>query len=361
MRLIFDAHGDLALYALAYNRDQTEPVAVTNQREAEMEDAFGRGCAANSLPEMRRGGVAVCQSSLAVRVNRQASPTLRTDLDFGTQRMAYAHAQGQLAYYRVLEQQGEIELIHTASDLDRHWSRWEEAEDDAALDLPVGIIVSMECADPIVDPAQAQQWWNDGLRSVMLSHFGHSQYAAGTGVTGPLTARGVELLAELQRLEFILDLSHLSEQSFHEALDRFSGPVIASHNNCRDLVPGDRQLSDEQLALLIDRGGVIGAVLDAWMLVPGWVHGTSSPEEVTLEAVADHIDHVCQLAGNSSHAAIGSDIGGTNHMPHDFQTTADLQKIGPILAGRGYSPDDLDKIFHRNWLEFFRRWLPRGD
>ena len=109
---------------------------------------------------------------------------------------------------------------------------------------------------------------------------------------------------------------------------------------------------------MIDRGGVIGAVLDAWMLVPGWVHGVSKPEEVTLSAVADHIDHVCQLAGNTQHAAIGSDIGGTNHMPVDFRTTADLQQIGPLLAERGYTPDDLDNIFHRNWLEFYRRWLP---
>ena len=360
MRLIFDAHGDLALYALSYNRDQTEPVAVTNQREAGMDDAFGRGCSANSLPEMRRGGVAVCQSSLAARVNSGSRPTLRTDLDFATQRMAYANAQGQLAYYRVLEQQDEVRLIRTAAELDRHWESWSEVQDDdeAALELPVGIIVSMECADPIVEPSQAGQWWDDGLRSVMLSHFGHSQYAAGTGVTGPLTARGVELLAEVEKLGMILDLSHLAEEAFYEALDRFSGPVIASHNNCRALVPGDRQLSDEQIKLLIDRGGVIGAVLDAWMLVPGWVHGESKSEEVTLSAVADHIDHVCQLAGNTKHAGIGSDLGGTNHMPCDLETTADLQKIGPLLAERGYSSDDLDDIFYRNWLEFYRRWLP---
>ena len=361
MRLIFDGHGDLAYFALFYNRDVTEPVAVINEREAGMSDAFGRSCAAASLPEMRRGRVAVCQSSVTARTNREAKPTLRADLDVGTQRMAYASAQAQLAYYRVLEQQGEVKLLRTRADLDTHWERWHRAAaDDLVLDLPVGIIVTMECADPIVTPAQAEAWWNDGLRSVMLAHFGHSKYAAGTGVTGPLTPRGVELLNEFQRLGMILDLSHMSDESFHEALDRFDGPVIASHNNCRALVPGDRQLSDEQIGLLVERGGVIGAVLDAWMLVPGWVHGTSSPEIVTLAAVADHIDHVCQLAGNSQHAAIGSDIGGTNHMPGDFQTTADLQKLDSILAARGYTAADIDNIFHDNWLRFFRLWLPTG-
>ena len=134
--------------------------------------------------------------------------------------------------------------------------------------------------------------------------------------------------------------------------------MIASHNNCRALVPGDRQLSDEQIRLLLDRSAVIGLVLDAWMLVPGWVHGESSPENLRLTAVADHIDHVCQLAGNSRHAAIGSDVGGLNHMPSDFHTIADLQKLEPILAERGYSGNDLDNIFNANWLRHFRGWLP---
>ena len=214
MRPIFDGHGDLALYAVSYNRDQTEPVAVTNEREEGMTDAFGRGCSANSLPEMRLGGVGICQSSLAVRVAAEARPTLRTDLNFATHRMAYAHAHAQLAYYRVLEQQDEVRLIRTAEEMNIQWQTWESASEEERLELPVGIIVAMECADPIVEPSQAELWWEDGLRSVMLSHFGHSQYAAGTGVTGPLTAKGVELLAEFERLGMILDLSHTSEESF---------------------------------------------------------------------------------------------------------------------------------------------------
>ena len=358
MRPIFDGHGDLALFAISYNRDQTATAEEINRREEGMTDTFGRGCAANSLPEMRRAGVGICQSSLAVRVAEKARPTLRSDLNFATHHMAYAHAHGQLAYYRVLEQQGEVRLIRSAEDMNSQWQVWETATEEERLELPVGIIVAMECADPIVEPVQAELWWEDGLRSVMLSHFGHSQYAAGTGVTGPLTAKGVELLGEFERLGMILDLSHTSEESFYESLDRFTGPVIASHNNCQALVPGDRQLSDDQIGRLIECGGVIGAVLDAWMLVPGWVHGTSRPEEVDMGAVADHIDHVCQLAGNSRHAAIGSDIGGTNHMPHDFRTTSDLQKLDALLSDRGYDDRDIDNIFHLNWLEFFRRELP---
>lgn len=360
MRLIFDGHVDLALFALAYNRDQTEPVAVINEREIGMTDALDRGRAAISLPEMRRAGVAVCQSSLAARAIREVQPVKRLDLDFGTQTMAYASAQGQLAYYRVLEEYGEVKIVRTAKDLDPHWRRWQPQEEAQGTKLPIGIIVAMECADSIVEPAQAESWWEDGLRSVMLAHFGHSHYAAGTGVNGPLTPKGIELLREFSRLGMILDMSHLSDESFYEALDRFNGPVIASHNNCRKLVPGDRQLSDEQLKLLIERDAVIGSVLDAWMLVPGWVHGESTPDNLMLSTVVDHIDHVCQLAGNSRHAAIGSDVGGTNHMPSDFKTIADLQNLAPILVARGYAETDINNIFYGNWLRFFQQWLPKS-
>ncbi len=357
MRLIFDGHVDLALFALAYNRDLTEQATVINERERGMTDALDRGLGAISLPDMRQGRVVVCQSTLAARVNRKVRPISRLDLDYATQAMAYASAQGQLAYYRALEELGEVRIVRSAKDLDRLCQLWGAEE---GFGLPVGIIVSMECADPILGPEQVMSWWEQGLRSVSLTHFGHGRYAAGTGVEGPLTARGIELLQELAQVGMTLDVSHLSEDSFYGALDHFAGPMIASHNNCRNLVPGDRQLSDEQIRLLIGRNAVIGLVLDAWMLVPGWVHGKSSPENLKLTAVADHIDHVCQLAGNSFHAAIGSDVGGLNHMPSDFHTIADLQKLEPILAERGYSERDLDNIFHANWLRHFQRWLPKS-
>ncbi|MBB72924.1 MAG: peptidase [Planctomycetaceae bacterium] len=355
MQLIFDGHLDLALFALAYNRDQRATVAEINAAEEGMTDAQDRTRAAVSLPALRTGRIAVCQSTLAARVAPDCRPTSRLDLDFATPEMAYASAQGQLAYYHALQQHGEIRLLRSATELEEHWQQWERRPADA---LPIGIIISMECADPILGPWQVESWWEAGLRSVMLAHFGHSRYAAGTGVAGGLTAAGQTLLSELDRLGMILDVSHLSDDSLDQALERFTGPVIASHNNCRALVPGDRQLTDDQIQRLLERDGVIGTVLDAWMLVPGWIHGTSTPDTLSLTAVADHIDHICNLAGDSHHAAIGSDIGGTNHMPSDFQTAADLQQLGPILSDRGYNRQDIDNILYANWLRFFQKWLP---
>ena len=358
-RLIFDAHLDLSWNALNYNRDQKETVDQINAREAGMQAGGGRGLATTSLPEMRRGRIAVCQATVIARAKRESQPATghrRNDLDYGTQDMAYAVAQGQLAYYRLLEQQGAVKLIESVSDLNQHWQLWEaQAETEH---LPIGLIPAMEGADPIVDLSQVEAWYRQGLRSVMLSHYGKSHYSVGTGDNGPLTPRGIEILKEFERVGMILDVTHLSDQSFFQALEHFSGPVLASHNNCRALVPNDRQFSDEQIKLLISRDAVIGVVCDAWMLRPGWQIGHTTPEGLTMSALADHIDHICQLAGNPRHAAIGSDLDGgygTEQTPSDLKTIADLQKLDSLLATRGYSDSDIDGIFHANWLRLFRR------
>ena len=156
----------------------------------------------------------------------------------------------------------------------------------------------------------------------------------------------------------LLDVTRLADQSFWEALDVFSGPVLASHHDCRSLVPADRQLADEQIKALIDRDAVIGAAFDCWMLKPGWVIGVTQPDDVTLENVVDHIDHVCQLAGNARHAALGPDLDGgfgQEQSPGALETFADLGKIATILASRGYPAEDIDGILYKNWVRFFYR------
>ena len=202
------------------------------------------------------------------------------------------------------------------------------------------------------------EWWEDGLRVVGPTHYGVSAYAHGTGTAGGLTELGGPLLRAMDEVGMILDLTHMAERAFWEALDAFRGPVLASHNNCRALVPGDRQFSDDQVRAICERGGVIGVALDAWMLEPGWVIGETMPEGLTLEAVADHIDHICQLTGNVAHAAIGSDLDGgygTEQTPSDLDTIADLQRILEILRERGYDRADLEAVAHDNWLGLFRR------
>ncbi|MER3406634.1 MAG: peptidase M19, partial [Chloroflexota bacterium] len=226
---------------------------------------------------------------------------------------------------------------------------------------PLGIIISMEGADAMVSPEQVPQWWRDGLRIVSLVHYGISKYAHGTGTHGPLTDDGRALLPALEQAGMILDVTHLCDESFSEALDLFGGPVLASHQNCRALVPGERQFTDDQLRRLIARGGVIGVAMDAWMLYPGWIKGVTRNEVVSLQAWVDHVDHICQLAGDALHVAVGTDLDGGygyEQCPHDLESIADLQKLPGLLAARGYHEEDIQAIMYGNWLRLLRNtWM----
>jgi membrane dipeptidase len=351
--LLFDGHLDLSMNAIDWDRNLDLGVHDIRAHEAGMSQK-GRARGTTTLQEMRRAEVGL---SMATVIKRTARPTdLPGHPGVASQEISYGWAQGQLAYYRVLEAQGKVRMISGAAALAEHVAAWRSGGEGQ----PLGFILAMEGADPIVWPEQAAAWWDDGLRVVGPAHYGVSRYAHGTGTEGGFSADGFRLLEQMEALGMILDLSHLSEPAFWEAMDRFGGHVLASHNNCRALVPGDRQFSDDQLRAIFQRGGVVGAVLDAWMLYPGWVRGQTTPEGsgVTLETVVDHIDHVCQLAGNADHAAIGSDLDGgygTEQTPKDVDTIYDLQRIPDILRARGYSAESIEKIMYRNWVDLFSR------
>ncbi len=349
--IVIDAHLDLSWSALNWNRDLKLEVAEIRASEAGL-DQRGRGTNTVSLPAMRRGQVAICLATLLARANPGGKSPL---LDYRSQEIASAMARGQLAYYRILEQQKQLRRLDDWRSIEQHVGEWQNT---VSKNAPLGYILSMEGADPILSPEELHRWWDDGLRALGLAHYGPSAYAHGTASEGGLTPGGVELVKNMDELGMILDTTHLAEISFWQALDLFGGSVIASHNNCRALVPGDRQFSDSQIRALVERDAVIGAAFDNWMLYPGWMSGQTSNLAVGLENVVDHIDYVCQLAGNARHAAIGSDLDGgfgTEQSPHDVDTIEDLQKIPQLLAKRGYAAVDVEAIMHGNWLRVFRR------
>ena len=353
--LIVDAHLDLSMNALQGNRDLLSSAYTIRAQEAGM-PRKGQGTVA--LPEMRHGRIALSFVTLFARSTGRPSP----HSDFASPAQSYGIAQGQLAYYRALERMGYVRIIENNENLDGHinaWRTWESRMTGQASDFdnapPLGFVISIEGADPILTPAQLETWVDAGLRLIGLTHYGPGRYAGGTGTEIGLTELGRPLLAEMERLGVILDLTHCSDQAFWQALECYNGLVLASHNNCRALVPHQRQFSDEQLRAIFERDGVIGAAFDAWMLHPGWVTGESPHEAVTLNTVVDHIDYICQLAGNCRHAAIGTDLDGgygREQSPSDLDTIADLQKIPGLLQARGYSVDDITAIMHSNWLRF---------
>ena len=352
--LIVDAHLDLAWNALQWNRDLTQSASAIREAEVGMS---GPGRAQNTvaLPELRMARVALCFATLLARST--GAPV--EHIDFPTPEQAYGVAHGQLAYYRALEVSGQIRIIADVTQLDRHMAEWVRWDDGASGDSPpVGVIISMESADPILAPADAGDWRDGGVRIIGPAHYGSGRYAGGTSSEAGMTPLGLALLDEMEKQSIILDLTHLSDRAFWQALERFSGPVIASHNNCRALVPHQRQLDDRQLAAIVGREGVIGVALDTWMLLPGWVRGVTTNESVSLRAVVDHIDHICQLASSSEYVGIGSDLDGgfgREQSPHDLDTIADLQQFVALLDARGYSAADIDGIMHGNWLRLLRR------
>ena len=360
MRPIIDAHLDLAWSAMFFNRDLLQSIADIRASESGMTDELARGRNTVSFPELRCANVAICIATLLARSGPDKlhpAPSKRVDLDYAEQRIAYSHAQGQLAYYRQLEREGVLRIIKTRSELKSHWEAWQ----NNSMITPLGIILGMEGADPILQPEQVQTWFNEGLRAVGPVHYGRSQYACGTATEGPLSERGIRLLKEFRRTGMILDVTHLSDQSFDHAMEVYEGPMMASHHNCRALVPDQRQLTDQQIKILIQRDAVIGTAFDAWMLYPGWKRGVTDPKLVRIEDAANHIDHICQLAGNARHCAIGSDLDGgfgTEQTPGDLNTINDLHKLESILAARGYSSADIDGIFFGNWLRLFTNSFP---
>ncbi|MGE7777737.1 dipeptidase [Chitinophaga sp. NPDC101104] len=349
--MIFDAHLDLSMNAMEWNRDLTKSVQAIRDREKGLTDKPDRERGTVSLPEMRKGRVGLCVATQIARYVGLDNPLP----GWHSQEQAWAQTQGQLAWYQTMVKRGEMKQITNADELSDHLKLWETAEDTSSL--PVGFILSLEGADSFYELACVEKAWAYGLRAIGPAHYGPGVYAYGTDSTGGLGTKGRALLKEMDRLGFILDATHLCDESFSEAMDLYTGPVWASHHNSRALVPHNRQFSDEQFSLLIQRGAVIGTAFDAWMLIPGWERGKSTPENtgVSLEHVANHIDHICQLAGNSQHAAIGSDLDGafgTEQSPGDLGTIAGLQKIPDILRQRGYKSTDIDNIMYKNWIRF---------
>ena len=347
--LIADTHLDLAMNAIEWNRDLTRPIDEIRAREGGLADKPDRGRGTVSFPEMRRGGVTLC---VATQIARFVAPGSTLN-GWHSQEQAWAMTQAQLAWYRAMEEAGELIQIRDAAGLDAHVAASESNR------VPVGYVLSLEGADSIVSMRHLERAYAYGLRAIGPAHYGPGLYAQGTNATGGIGAKGRELLSEMERLGMILDATHLCDDSFREALDHFRGPVWASHSNCRALVPHNRQFSDEHLRELIARDAIVGAVFDAWMLVPGWKRGETTPESagVTLDTVADHIDHICQLAGNARHCCIGSDLDGAfgrEQCPADVATIADLAKLGDVLGARGYSAADVEQILHGNFVRFLR-------
>jgi membrane dipeptidase len=350
--LLVDGHLDLAWNAVSWDRDLEQCVAAIRVSEKGMTEP-GRQTNTVAFPEMRQAGIGLCLATVVARTKPRGFP----QLDYASVEGCFAAAVGQYAYYQALVRGGKLRLIRTRSELEDHINDWNARPQNA----PFGIILSMECADPIIESTQLDDWWGAGLRFVGPTHYGPNRYGGGTNTDQGLTSLAPALLRRMETLGVVLDTTHLSDRAFWEALDIFGGRVIASHQNARKFCDWNRQFSDEQIKAVIERDGIIGTAMDVIMLQPDFRRGESKPE-VTMARAIDNIDHVCQLAGNVRHAAVGSDLDGGygyEQTPTDLNTISDLRALAPLLEKRGYATRDIAAIFHGNWLRFFAEVLPQ--
>ncbi len=359
-RLIFDAHLDISMNAMDSNRDQR--LTLEEIRRSELLSTDGlvfRSRNTVCFPELRRARIGIIVATQIARY----SPKFHKLPGWTSPEQAWAHTQGQLAYYRAMEDLGELRQLRTKAELEAHAKLWRDADDSQTATLPIGYLLSLEGADSILSWKHLEKARGDGLVALGPVHYGPGVYGHGTDDSGPLTARGRDLLKEMEKLGLILDATHLCDESFADALSRFSGPVWASHHNCRALANWNRQLADHQIKQLVERGAVIGMAFDAIMMVHGWHHTKSTPAEfgLRIEKICEHIDHICQIAGNAAHVGIGTDLDGgfgTEQTPMDLNSIADLTTLQPLLQKRGYSAADIEGILSGNFLRFLTKHLP---
>lgn len=347
---IVDAHLDLSMNALEWNRDLRSSIQDINAREQHLTDKPDRGLATVSLDELRKGNIGLV---VATQIARYVAKDNHLP-GWHSPEQAWAQTQGQLAYYKALEKSGDLRPVRNLPELYAHLAIWPKDQNT------IGYILSLEGADSIVSIEYLEMAHESGLRALGPAHYGPGRYAQGTNATGGLGPNGKELLRKMEDLNIILDATHLCDESFTEAMEHFNGHVWASHHNCRALVNHNRQFSDDQFKMLIERGAVIGMPMDAWMMVPNWERGKSTPQSmgVTLNTMIDHLTHICELAGNTDHVGLGTDLDGgfgKEQCPSDIETIADLQKIPDLLLKRGFSSDDVKKICHQNWLNFLEK------
>jgi membrane dipeptidase len=366
MHIIIDSHEDIAWNMLTYNRDYTRPVGITRQMEQGTRTGeLNKGEALLGWQEYQEGKVAVIFATLFASPKRHARDPLFSQV-YATVDQANEKYRQQLDTYRRLVEEHPDKFIivddqKTLKQVVSGWQITNSIDERFSVQPIIGLVLLMEGAEGVKTPDELTFWWDNGVHLIGPAWAGN-QYCGGTLEPGPLTPAGRDLISQMDGLGFTLDISHMDEQAVLQSLDVYHGPIIASHANAKVLIRGDsnRFLSDEVILNLIDRDGVIGLVPYNHHLVYEWVY-PQDKHAVKLEAVVTQIDHICQLAGNSLHAGIGSDFDGSLGMqstPSEIDTVADLQKLVPLLETRGYSDLDIANILGGNWLNQLYRSLP---
>lgn len=355
--LLVDAHQDIAWNMLNFGRNTIHSVAETRQRETGGPTPERNGDTLLGWDAYQQGNVALVFGTLFISPAR-AAMGIWDNQAYTKPEQARRNSMAQLDIYRRLadEQSEKFRLIRSRSELDEHLGLWQPGH-------PLGLVLLMENAEGVRDPDELAEWWELGLRIIGPAWSG-TRFCGGTHEPGPLTKEGHALLEAMADLGFTLDLSHMDRQAALQALDRYPGPIIASHANPLRMLKGsdsNRHLGDEVIDGIFARDGVIGVVPYNPFLKTGW-RESDGRQAISMELIIDHIDYYCQRAGDARHVGFGSDFDGgfgVQRVPAGIDSIADLQKLAPILEARGYNTDNVAAVFGGNWITHLRKTLPK--
>lgn len=311
--LTIDAHEDIAFHLNYFKRDFVNP---------------GTPCMI-TLPGLKDGNVRMVFNTVFIHPKHKPDKTVQSALE-------------QLDKYDEIYEiySNYVYQIKNFHDLNRF------GQDDK-----IGFLTLMEGADPIGDVSDLDEFYKRGIRIIGPAWNNKNQYASGSDSEDGLSEEGVLLIRRMNELGITLDLSHLNEKCFWEAVQLTTLIPIATHSNARALTDHPRNLSDQQLQAISDRGGVIGIVLYNYFLKIG-------DKTPTLEEVFAHADYMINLCGED-HVGIGSDMDGARieDFPEGLKTVADLPKIADYFCKRGYSEDRVEKIMSGNFLRVMQNNL----
>ena len=250
---------------------------------------------------------------------------------------AHLMARSQVSYYQACG----LLMIRDSRELERYLRGWKRGQ--------LAAVMLMEGADPIENPSQLGAWTDLGLR-IIGPAWSRTRYSGGTRAPGGLTKLGVQLLKAMRRKHVILDLSHMADQAVADAFELWRGPIMASHSNARDLVPGDRQITDATVAEIARRGGIVGISFYPSHLRP--------KGKTSLKDVVRHALHHARATGGPEHVGLGTDLdGGIDSRYGPISDLKELKELRGMLR-KHFNVAQVDGIMGENWIEFLLRSLP---
>jgi membrane dipeptidase len=319
--VIVDAHLDIGWNALAHGRGFLQPPAA------------GYLVSRSSLVGAGAGLVFATLYTAPARAGR----AMRTRYVYENAHEAHIMATSQVNYY---ESCG-LQLIGDKAELSSYVRGWKKGR--------LAAVLLMEGADPIEDPSQLGAWTDRGVR-IIGPAWGGTRYSGGTGAPGGLTDLGVQLLKAMRRKRVILDLSHMADQAVADAFAMWRGPIMASHSNAREIVPGDRQITDATAKEVARRDGMLGVSFYAKHL--------RTSGRATLDDVIKHVTHLAQAAGGPERVGLGTDLdGGFGAKEAPLNDLAELRELRARLT-RHFSKGQVDGVMGGNWLDYLGRSLP---